>query len=116
MLKGDKVQVISGEYIDEIGYVESGHVNHCSGNIYFLVRLNNGLLVKCLDSEVELLPDEAPNTITLTREDFENAVKAVLTPSLYKDDIRDYGMITAVCLSGELVCKKLAEELFGTNG
>jgi metal-sulfur cluster biosynthetic enzyme len=54
-------------------------------------------------------------TITITREDFEEAVKKVIKPSIYVNDINDYGLITALCLSGELVCKKLTRELFGDN-
>ena len=109
---GDKVIYIEDRFAGEkgiiVGISESG---------YYLVKLDDGSRIKCLPQEIEKVeePKPIPNTITITREEFLDAVKRVVTPSLYVDDINDYGMITAVCLSGELVCKKLARELFGDN-
>lgn len=110
MQKSDRVIYIGDTFCGEIGIITD------ITDSYYIVKLNNDTLIKCLPQELQKIEDPTPETITITREEFEDAVKAVLTPSLYQDDIHDYGMITAVCLSGELVCKKLANELFGDNG
>lgn len=110
MQKNDRVIYIGDTFNGEIGIITE------ITDSYYIVKLNNGTLIKCLPQELQKIEDPTPDTITITREDFEDAVRKVVTPSRYKDEISDYGMITALCLSGELVCKKLANELFGTNG
>ena len=110
MQTGDKVVLIGDTFTGEKGIID------CVTDTYIIVNLENGGRMKVLPQELQKVEETAPATITITREDFENAVKKVVTPSLYVDDINDFGMITAVCLSGELVCKKLAKELFGDNG
>ena len=115
---GNKVKIHKGEYAGEIGFIEKKTQHISLDGFCYLVKLKDGTLIKCLAEDLELVTESesTSNTITITREDFENAVKKVVAPSVYVDDINDYGMITAVCLSGELVCKKLARELFGDNG
>ena len=109
MRVGNKVIYIGDTFAGEKGTIEN--VTDC----YIIVRFENGSLRKCLPQEIEIIEESVPETITITREDFEKAVAKVIKPNLYVDDINDYGLITAVCLSGNLVCKKLAQELFGDN-
>lgn len=107
---GDKVFFIGEAFTGEDGIIES-----VTDSYYIVKLLSNGIKVKALPQEIEKVAEPTPETITITREDFKKAVAKVVQPCNYTDDINDYGMITAVCLSGELVCKKLARELFGDS-
>lgn len=109
MEKGNKVVIIGGTFDGEKGIIDS------ITDTYIIVNLEKGGRMKVLPQEIELVKEPIHNTITITREEFESAVAKVVKPGVYINDISDYVMITALCLSGEIVCKKLARELFGEN-
>lgn len=110
MRVGDNVIIIGGDFCGERGIIED------TTDHYYIVKIDDDTKIKCLPQEIETIEEPTPDTITITREEFKEAVAKVVKPCNYTDEISDYGMITAVCLSGELVCRKLARELFGDNG
>ena len=107
---GDKFIYIGESFTGEKGVIDE------ITDTYIIVNLEDGKRIKCLPQEIQVIEDPAPNTITITLEEFKEAVAKVVNPCNYTDDISDYGMITALCLSGGIVCKKLAKELFGDKG
>ena len=110
---GDKVHILS---TGETGVIEKS-VRLSYPNTCYIVALNDGTRIKCIETDLRVIDEIAPvsNMITISRDDFERAVSKVLTPSIYTDEIDDYAKITVLCLSGEIVCKKLVRELFGGN-
>ena len=110
MQVGDKVVWIGGTFDGERGVIESVFSPE-----RFTVRQDDGSLHKVTNDEIELAPEPKSDTITISRTDFRNAINKVVTPKMYVGDLNDAGMITVLCLAGEVVCNKLERVLFGEN-
>lgn len=80
-------------------------------NETIIVKLDNGNLLKCKAEDVTLVTEDPtkPDEITISREDFKNAVVKVTNPKEY--DV-DYETSIAIALTGILIGKKLERELF----
>ena len=81
-----------------------------------IVQLENEDIIKCHAHEVVLIREEPKtDTITLTREEFQNLAIKVTNPTCYSKDVKDPTTALMVGLTGVLICKNLEEELFGDD-
>lgn len=80
-----------------------------------IVQLENEDIIKCHAHEVELIREEPTDTITLTREEFQNLAIKVTNPTRYSNDVKDPTTALMVSLTGILICRNLEKELFGDD-
>ena len=103
--KGDKVKLNNFKDIGVVEMVDSG---------ILIVKLSDKTLIKCLERDVTPVEDEIKSDqITITREDFRNALMNAIDPDKLADNFKDMGEIMMVGLSAMLVVKDMEVELFG---
>lgn len=79
-----------------------------------LVQLESDEVIKCHASDIVIIKEEPKlDTISITREDFNNIKIKVTNPDMYKDSFTDRGSALLMGLVGLVICDKIENELFG---
>lgn len=93
------------------GRIEQIHRNPLTDQWLALVRLDNKDMIKCLEDNLSPVEENvAPETITITRDDFLKAVAEVIDPTKYAMDPSSALMLS---MSGVVICGRLEKALFG---
>ena len=89
---------------DEVFKVSMSDVEECDDTV-------------CMEDTVDEAPTEKTDRITITRDDFKNALIEAISPEKFTADgkIDDPMFIMAMSLNGMMVGKNIEKELFGDN-
>lgn len=99
---GDKIK-----YEDFEGVVTGRY--DVNGDHLLIVETSNGV-VKCYESDIEVIEDPKPDDGRISEEDFEKAVEKILDPSKFEK--MEKSSRTLVTVTGGMVCELLRRELF----
>lgn len=75
-----------------------------------IVETYDGTLIKCYETEVEVIEDPQPDDGRISEEDFEKAVEKILDPSTFEK--MEKSSRTIVTVTGGMICELLRRELF----
>lgn len=103
----DKVQLKSDASIT--GIVET--IYNAGNGRQLLVRVGDGSLHKIYEEDVTVITN--PDIITISKEDFQNAVCNVIDPKTYEGHFSDPNYPALLCACGVIICEQLKKELFG---
>jgi len=107
----DKVIFIGGDLKGTRGTV---YDNLASMNKdYVIVEMEDKSLVKAFKSELMLDNSDDLKTITLSNDDFMKLIVKVTDPEYWEDKLSNDTNITIMCLSGEIIGRRMLSELFG---
>ena len=104
-----RVKITRGRYEGEIGEIFTGGLNQ----LYIIVRVKTGELVKVLKEYVEPIEDEpeCEDIIPITRSELKAVIDKVSNPDLYKGKFSDPTssvlISTVAVLLGQLIEKEL---------
>ena len=100
---GDKIK-----YTDFEGVVIEKHA--VSGDKLLIVKTYDNTMIKCYESEVEVVEDPEPADGRISEEDFAKAVEKILDPSTFEK--MEKSSRTIVTVTGGMICELLRRELF----
>lgn len=111
----DRVLVNRTEIAESLGTIVEIYPYKPYSKLY-IVKLDNDTLVKCLNNHltpIENITDPKVKTITITREDFDNAVLKALSPD-YLSSVFGEEPTTTEALVG-MTCGLIGRLLFGAD-
>jgi len=108
------VNITRGRYAGEVGEVFTGGINQ----LYIIVRLKTGELVKVLKEYVEPIEDEpeCEDLITLTRSELKATIDKVSDPELYKGKFSDPTSSVLISTVAVMLGQLIEKELFDVEG
>ena len=111
----DRVLVNRTEIAESLGTIVDIYPYKPYSKLY-IVKLDNDTLVKCLNNHltpIENISDPKVKTITITREDFDNAVLKALSPEYFSSYVGSYPLTTEDLLGMSFAL--LGRILFGVD-
>lgn len=108
-IKIDDRVIVNSPYIGKsYGTIEAIH-DSPRFDIRYIVKLDNGTLIKCLPHHLTLVEND--NEVTLTRERFAELVQKATNPENFREDYEDdTPLFISQC--GGIVCDILTELIF----
>ena len=84
-----------------------------NGKLVFIVSWDNGEKTKVLESEIELLIEDTPDSVTISRSEFHDVTMKVLNGNNFPN-MEDFAL-EIYQVVGVDICRRLALEIFGAK-